>query len=136
MRVYPKVSWLAAWSENCKWYSSLPLGAVVSLFCESVYFATITLCVASHQVFTVVVIYFVINSVQKPLDTPLYILHKMSLFCIKPPYYSLSITIMNYLCGCAFCLLLNIKFWLLLNINENNSISGFPSYSKNMSLWF
>jgi hypothetical protein len=31
-RVYPKVSGLAAWSENCKWYSSLPLGAVVSLF--------------------------------------------------------------------------------------------------------
>jgi hypothetical protein len=28
-RVYPKVSGLAAWSENCKWYSSLPLGAVV-----------------------------------------------------------------------------------------------------------
>jgi hypothetical protein len=26
--VYPKVSGLAAWSENCKWYSSLPLGAV------------------------------------------------------------------------------------------------------------
>jgi hypothetical protein len=35
-RVYPKVSGLAAWSENCKWYSSVPLGAVVSLFCESV----------------------------------------------------------------------------------------------------
>jgi hypothetical protein len=35
-RVYPKVSGLAAWRENCKWYSSLPLGAVVSLFCESV----------------------------------------------------------------------------------------------------
>jgi hypothetical protein len=34
--VYPKVSGLAAWSENCKWYGSLPLGAVVSLFCESV----------------------------------------------------------------------------------------------------
>jgi hypothetical protein len=32
---YPKVSGPAAWSENCKWYSSLPLGAVVSLFCES-----------------------------------------------------------------------------------------------------
>jgi hypothetical protein len=29
--VYPKVSGLAVWwSENCKWYSSLPLGAVVS----------------------------------------------------------------------------------------------------------
>jgi len=36
MRVYPKVSGLAAWSENCKWYSSLRLSAVVSLFCESV----------------------------------------------------------------------------------------------------
>jgi hypothetical protein len=36
MRVYPKVSGLAAWSENCKWYSSLPLCAVVSLFCELV----------------------------------------------------------------------------------------------------
>jgi hypothetical protein len=35
-RVYPKVSGLAAWSEKCKWYSSLPLDAVVSLFCESV----------------------------------------------------------------------------------------------------
>jgi hypothetical protein len=29
---YPKVSGLAALSEKCKWYSSLPLGAVVSLF--------------------------------------------------------------------------------------------------------
>jgi len=35
-KVYPKVSGLAAWSENCKWYSSLSLGTVVSLFCESV----------------------------------------------------------------------------------------------------
>jgi hypothetical protein len=35
-RVYPKVSGLAAWSENSKWCSCLPLGAVVSLFCESV----------------------------------------------------------------------------------------------------
>jgi hypothetical protein len=35
-RVYPKVSGLAAWSEKCKWYSSLPLGAVVSLFLDSV----------------------------------------------------------------------------------------------------
>jgi hypothetical protein len=31
-KVYPKVSGLAAWSENCKWYSSLPLGVAVSLF--------------------------------------------------------------------------------------------------------
>jgi hypothetical protein len=25
IRVYPKVSGLAAWSKNCKWYSSVPL---------------------------------------------------------------------------------------------------------------
>jgi hypothetical protein len=36
MRVYPEVSGLATWSENCKWYSSLPVDAVVLLFCESV----------------------------------------------------------------------------------------------------
>jgi len=30
-REYPEVSGLAAWSENCKWYSILPLGEVVSL---------------------------------------------------------------------------------------------------------
>jgi len=35
-KVYPKVSGLAAWSKSCKWYSFLPLGADVSLFCESV----------------------------------------------------------------------------------------------------
>jgi hypothetical protein len=35
-RLYPKVSRLAAWSENYKWYSFLPLGAVISLFYESV----------------------------------------------------------------------------------------------------
>jgi len=32
----PKVSGLAAWSENYKLYSSLALGAVLSLFYESV----------------------------------------------------------------------------------------------------
>jgi hypothetical protein len=36
MRAYPKVYGLAVWSEDCKWYSYLPLDAVVSLFCESV----------------------------------------------------------------------------------------------------
>jgi hypothetical protein len=34
-RVYPKVSGLAIWSENCKRYSSLPQGAALSLFCKS-----------------------------------------------------------------------------------------------------
>jgi len=73
-RVYPEVSGLAAWSQNCKWYSSLPLGAVVSLFCESVLvsFAAITLCVASQRVIPKVNVYFVIDSVRKLLDTPSY----------------------------------------------------------------
>jgi hypothetical protein len=35
-RVYLNVSGLAAWSENCKWDSSLPVGAFVSLLYESV----------------------------------------------------------------------------------------------------
>jgi hypothetical protein len=36
-RVYPEVPRLAAWSEICKWYSSLPLDTtVIPLFCESV----------------------------------------------------------------------------------------------------
>jgi len=59
-RVYPKVSGLAAWSENCKWYSSLLLCTVVSLFCVSlVTFAAITLCVASQRVF--IAVYFVVT---------------------------------------------------------------------------
>jgi diadenosine tetraphosphatase ApaH/serine/threonine PP2A family protein phosphatase len=41
--MYPKVSGLASWRENCEWYSSLPLGAVVSF----VSFAAMILCVAS-----------------------------------------------------------------------------------------
>jgi hypothetical protein len=36
-RMYPKVSGLAAWSENYNWYRFLTLAAVVSLFCESLY---------------------------------------------------------------------------------------------------
>jgi hypothetical protein len=36
-------------------------------------FATITLCVVSQRVFTVVRTYFVIDSVRKLLDTPSYV---------------------------------------------------------------
>jgi len=39
-RVWPKVSGLAAWDENCKWYRSQPLIAVLSLFCELVYWVS------------------------------------------------------------------------------------------------
>jgi hypothetical protein len=35
-------------------------------------FAAITLCVASQRVFIVIVVYFVIDSVRKLLDTPTY----------------------------------------------------------------
>jgi hypothetical protein len=70
-RVYPEVSELAAWSENCKWYRSVPLDTVVPLFCESglVSFAAINLLVASQRVF--IVVYFVSESVRKLLDTHL-----------------------------------------------------------------
>jgi len=68
-RVYPKVSGLAAWSKNCEWYSSLPLDAVISLFCESslVSFAVITLRVASQRLISKV------SYISKLLDTPSYI---------------------------------------------------------------
>jgi len=73
MQVYPKVSGLAIRPENFKWYSSLPLSAVVSVFCESVSFAAITLYVASQRVLIVVSVYLVIDSVRKLLDTSSYI---------------------------------------------------------------
>jgi len=33
--VHSKLSGLTAWNENCKWYSSLPLGAVVNSYIVS-----------------------------------------------------------------------------------------------------
>jgi len=36
-------------------------------------FATVTLCVTSQRVFIIVVVYFVIHSVRKRLDTPSYL---------------------------------------------------------------
>jgi hypothetical protein len=33
---YPKLPGQSSWNENSEWYSSLPLGAVLSLSCESV----------------------------------------------------------------------------------------------------
>jgi hypothetical protein len=35
-------------------------------------FAAITLCIASQRVFIIIVVYFVIGSVRKLFDTPLY----------------------------------------------------------------
>jgi hypothetical protein len=76
-KVYPNISGLATCRENCKWYSCLPPGAIVSLFCESIVnFAAIPLCVTSHQVFIVVSVCFVIDSVRKLLGTPLDILSR------------------------------------------------------------
>jgi hypothetical protein len=71
--VYPKVSGLAAWSKNCKWYSSLPLGGVVSLVIL-VSFVAITLWVPSQQVISKVSVYFIINSVWKLFDELLYVM--------------------------------------------------------------
>jgi hypothetical protein len=56
-RVYPKVSGLAAWNENCKCYqlSATRCNCITILWSSLVSFAVITLCVASQQVFVVVV---------------------------------------------------------------------------------
>jgi hypothetical protein len=72
-RVYPKVSGLAAWSENCKWYklSATRCSFIAILWVSLFSFAAITLRVASQRVFHLVV-YFVIDSVRKLLDAPSY----------------------------------------------------------------
>jgi hypothetical protein len=68
--VYPKISGLAACSENCKWYTAIRCGCIAILWVSLVNFAAITLCVATQRVFIVVSVYFVIDSVRKLLDTP------------------------------------------------------------------
>jgi hypothetical protein len=45
-------------------------------------FASITLCIASQRVFIVVSIYFVIDSVRKFLDTPLYLINVLFLVLV------------------------------------------------------
>jgi len=69
-RVYPKVSGLVTWRENCKWYTSLPLFAAgnVILWVSLVSFAGINLWVAPQRVF-IAVVRFVIDSVRRRLDT-------------------------------------------------------------------
>jgi uncharacterized membrane protein len=74
MKVYEgvsKISELAAWGENC---NGIALCHYVQLYpylvSQSSKFAAITICVASQRVF--VVVYFVIDSVRKLLDTPSY----------------------------------------------------------------
>jgi hypothetical protein len=81
-RVWPKVSGLAAWSKNCKWYSSLQArcSCIAILWISLVSFATITLCVAAQRVF--IVVYFVIDSVRKPFDYPSYV----PLISVQEPY--------------------------------------------------
>jgi hypothetical protein len=53
--------------------SATRCSCIAILWVSLVGFAAITLCVASQQVFIVVVVYFVIDSVRKLLDTPSYI---------------------------------------------------------------
>jgi hypothetical protein len=73
-RVYPKVSGLVAWSENLRMVqlSATRCNCIAILWVSLVSFAAITLCVASQRVFIIIVVYFVIDSVRKLLDTPSY----------------------------------------------------------------
>jgi hypothetical protein len=52
--------------------SATRCNCIAILWVSLVSFAIITLCVASQRVFIIVVIYFVIDSVRKLLDTPSY----------------------------------------------------------------
>jgi hypothetical protein len=55
-------------ARSAKWYSSLQLGAAACYFVSQ----SCEFCVASQRVFITVVVYFVIDSVRKLLDTPTY----------------------------------------------------------------
>jgi hypothetical protein len=59
-------------------------------------FATITLCVASQRVFIVAVVYFVINSVRKLLDTASYV-HPHVL--PAPNYLNIKVDSSSFVCG-------------------------------------
>jgi hypothetical protein len=50
--------------------SATRCSCIAILFVSPVNFVTITLCVASQRIFIVFVVYFVIDSVRKLLDTP------------------------------------------------------------------
>jgi hypothetical protein len=71
------------WTGSLEWelqmvqLSATGCSCITILWVSLVSFATITLCAASQQVF--IVVYFVINSVHKLLDTPLYILKQKHL---------------------------------------------------------
>jgi len=68
--VYPKVSGLAAWSENYKWYGCHYVHLYRYFASQSSELCRHSLCVASQLVFIVVSVYFVMDSVRKLLDTP------------------------------------------------------------------
>jgi hypothetical protein len=93
-RVYPKVSGLAAWSENCKWYSTLPLKCnCIAILCQS-----ITLCVAFQRVFVVVVVYFVIDSVRKLFDIPSYVRTYVCMYVCM--YVYIRVCVVSCMCVC------------------------------------
>jgi hypothetical protein len=52
--------------------SAISCSGIAILWVSVVSFAAITICVASHSVFIVVAVYFVVDSVRKLLDTPSY----------------------------------------------------------------
>jgi hypothetical protein len=74
-RMYPKVSGLERELQMVQ-FPATRSSCIAILWVSLVSFVAITLCVASQRVFIIVVIvYFVIGSVRKLLDTPSYIGH-------------------------------------------------------------
>jgi hypothetical protein len=72
-------------------------------------FATINLCVASQQVF---IVYFVINSVQKLLDTHLYFM-----LLTLPPFRNIRRSVGFYIFSLLFSVVLEDK---IFNLKKKN----------------
>jgi hypothetical protein len=62
--------------------SATRCSCIVILWVNIVSFVAITFCVASERVFIVVIVYFVIDSIRKLLDTPSYVSHSRPAFLI------------------------------------------------------
>jgi hypothetical protein len=114
--VYPKVSGLASWSENCKWYSYLLLGEVQlyryfvsqsSEFCRRN-----PLCCFSTSVYRC---YFVIDSVRKFWIHPRIVIHDDT--CSRRPFRKLLdtpsyILLLKHINISILCNIKDVKYFL------------------------
>jgi hypothetical protein len=91
-------------------------------------FVAIILCVASQRVF-IVVVYFVIDSVRKLLDTPSYLLLRLENIIYRESVYRKLLKTIRY----TFCMF-NVASCLLLHIEPHRCSEHGASYKHSFDL--